>query len=93
METKTMSKTKVALITGAGTGIGKATAISLYLAGYSVVLTGRRMEKLYETAKVGVCYSRFGGCSFGGVDSVNHPFLQHCRKASDRHSEYPYPIA
>lgn len=45
------TKTKIALITGAGTGIGKATAITLYRAGYALVLTGRRMEKLYETAK------------------------------------------
>jgi len=45
------TNSKVALITGAGSGIGKSTAIALYQAGYSVVLTGRRMEKLYETAK------------------------------------------
>lgn len=46
------TKSKVALITGAGSGIGQSTAIALYQAGYSVVLTGRRMEKLYETAKL-----------------------------------------
>ena len=45
------TKSKVALITGAGSGIGKSTAIALYQAGYSVVLTGRRMEKLYETVR------------------------------------------
>ncbi len=46
------AKLKVALITGAGSGIGQSTAIALYKAGYSIILTGRRMEKLYETAKL-----------------------------------------
>jgi NADP-dependent 3-hydroxy acid dehydrogenase YdfG len=41
---------KVALVTGAGSGIGKATAIALSDAGYSVVLAGRRFERLQETA-------------------------------------------
>jgi NADP-dependent 3-hydroxy acid dehydrogenase YdfG len=40
---------KVALVTGAGSGIGKATAIALSNAGYSVVLVGRRIERLQET--------------------------------------------
>jgi NAD(P)-dependent dehydrogenase (short-subunit alcohol dehydrogenase family) len=40
---------KVALITGAGTGIGRACAIALSAAGFAVVLTGRRMEALEET--------------------------------------------
>jgi len=40
---------KVALITGAGTGIGRACAIALSEAGYDVVLTGRRIEALEET--------------------------------------------
>ncbi len=41
---------KIALITGAGSGIGRATAIALYNAGYAVTLTGRRADKLEETA-------------------------------------------
>ncbi|MCA0433317.1 MAG: SDR family oxidoreductase [Proteobacteria bacterium] len=40
---------KVALVTGAGSGIGRATAIALGEAGYAVVLTGRRLDKLEET--------------------------------------------
>ena len=37
---------KVAIVTGAGTGIGKAAALALLRAGYAVVLAGRRKEKL-----------------------------------------------
>ncbi len=42
---------KIALVTGAGTGIGKAAALALAKAGYTVVLAGRRKEMLEETAK------------------------------------------
>ncbi len=37
---------KVAIVTGAGTGIGKATAVTLLKAGYRVALAGRRPEPL-----------------------------------------------
>ena len=41
---------KVALISGAGSGIGRACSIALAEAGFAVVLTGRREDKLRETA-------------------------------------------
>ena len=44
---------KVALVTGAGTGIGKAVALALMREGYSVTLAGRRADKLEETATEG----------------------------------------
>jgi NAD(P)-dependent dehydrogenase (short-subunit alcohol dehydrogenase family) len=44
------SNGKVALVTGAGSGIGKATALALAKAGYAVVLAGRRKEALEATA-------------------------------------------
>jgi NAD(P)-dependent dehydrogenase (short-subunit alcohol dehydrogenase family) len=41
---------KVALVTGAGSGIGKACAIALGKAGYAVVLAGRRADALEAVA-------------------------------------------
>jgi NAD(P)-dependent dehydrogenase (short-subunit alcohol dehydrogenase family) len=44
---------KIAVITGAGTGIGKSVALALMKEGYAVVLAGRRQDKLQETATEG----------------------------------------
>jgi NAD(P)-dependent dehydrogenase (short-subunit alcohol dehydrogenase family) len=41
---------KIAVITGAGSGIGRASALALYADGFSVVLAGRRRNMLEETA-------------------------------------------
>ncbi len=41
---------RIALVTGAGSGIGRAVSLTLQAAGYSVVLAGRRSEALEQTA-------------------------------------------
>ena len=45
------STPQVALVTGAGTGIGKAVALAFLRAGYCVVLAGRRMAPLQAVAE------------------------------------------
>ena len=42
------STSKVAIVTGAGSGIGRHTALALLRAGYSVVLAGRQRDTLQE---------------------------------------------
>jgi len=50
---------RIAIVTGAGTGIGKRTSLLLLEAGYSVVLVGRRSEPLQQTVQeAGVPNSR-----------------------------------
>ncbi len=44
------SSPKIAIVTGAGSGIGKAVAVALAREGYAVVLAGRRGEALEATA-------------------------------------------
>ena len=46
-----ISTSKVALVTGAGTGIGRNTTLRLLEEGYSVVLAGRRIELLEKTKR------------------------------------------
>ncbi|MCD4865234.1 SDR family oxidoreductase [Pseudomonas sp. PLB05] len=42
---------KIALVTGAGSGIGKAAALALAKDGYTVILAGRREERLIAVAE------------------------------------------
>ena len=46
-----MPEGKVALVTGAGSGIGRAAALALQGDGYSVTLAGRRENELQKTAE------------------------------------------
>ena len=45
-----MKDTPIAIVTGAGSGIGKATALTLLKAGYAVLLAGRRADLLQQVA-------------------------------------------
>src|SRR5262245_37454636 len=47
------SPSKVALVTGAGSGIGRAAALGLARAGFRVALAGRREGALDETRRLG----------------------------------------
>ena len=47
------SSDKIAIVTGAGSGIGKAVALALLQEQYAVVLAGRRKERLEATALEG----------------------------------------
>jgi NAD(P)-dependent dehydrogenase (short-subunit alcohol dehydrogenase family) len=46
------ARTRFAVVTGAGSGIGKAVATALLKDGYSVALAGRRRDALEETARL-----------------------------------------
>src|SRR6516164_6538849 len=52
-ETMSDAAHRIALVTGAGTGVGRAAALALMKTGFTVVLAGRRLDKLEETAKLG----------------------------------------
>ena len=44
--------TKIALVTGGGSGIGRACAVTLSKSGYNVVVTGRREDALKDTVEM-----------------------------------------
>ncbi len=47
------SEARVAIVTGAGSGIGRAVALAMHAAGFHVVMAGRGIEKLETTASQG----------------------------------------
>ena len=72
-------KGKVAIITGGGTGIGKASALALVKNGYSVTIAGRRTEPLAETiSEAGEAGSRMLGVEtdVSNPDSIKHLFAK-----------------
>lgn len=65
---------RVALVTGAGTGIGKAASLALAGIGYSVVLAGRRAEPIEEVASE---ITKAGGISLAVVADVSKQEATH----------------
>jgi NAD(P)-dependent dehydrogenase (short-subunit alcohol dehydrogenase family) len=65
---------KIALVTGAGSGIGRAAALALQSAGYSVVLAGRRAAELDRTAAMA---SPAGGAMLAVPTDVSQPDAVH----------------
>lgn len=49
-----MESSKVALVTGASSGIGEATALKLYALGYTVYAAARRVDRMRPLADVGI---------------------------------------
>ena len=64
------SSDKVAVVTGAGTGIGRQVALALLKDGFAVVLAGRRKEPLEEAAAAGAAA---GGRTLAVPTDVGNP--------------------
>jgi NAD(P)-dependent dehydrogenase (short-subunit alcohol dehydrogenase family) len=68
---------KIAMITGAGSGIGRSVALAMMKEGYSVVLAGRRQDALEETATLGESYGAptlAVSTDLSNPDAVKHLF-------------------
>jgi NAD(P)-dependent dehydrogenase (short-subunit alcohol dehydrogenase family) len=67
---------KIAIVTGAGTGIGKAVAIALHADEWTIVLAGRREEQLLETSKACGDRTLVVPTDVNKLDSIQHLFDQ-----------------
>jgi NAD(P)-dependent dehydrogenase (short-subunit alcohol dehydrogenase family) len=63
-------KRRIAIITGAGTGIGRSAALALAARGYAIALAGRRAEPLEECAAL---VEAAGGAALVAVTDVSDP--------------------
>jgi len=73
-----MSNGKIALVTGAGSGIGRTVGIALVNAGWNTVFTGRRLDKLEEAvaATQGPGQAVAIACDVSRPDNVEQLFAQ-----------------
>src|SRR5258708_36260630 len=67
---------KIALVTGAGSGIGRAVSIALSSAGFAVVLAGRRREELERTATLAPGETRVAPVDITNPESVKALFSE-----------------
>ena len=65
-----MATGRIAMVTGAGSGIGKAAALALARAGYAIVLAGRRAEAI---AAVALAIRADGGAALAVPTDVGDP--------------------
>ncbi|MFG2469285.1 SDR family oxidoreductase [Streptomyces canus] len=68
---QTAQHSRIAVVTGAGSGIGRSVAVELLRAGWSVALAGRRTQTLEETAALAPEDS--GGASIAVRTDVSQP--------------------
>jgi NAD(P)-dependent dehydrogenase (short-subunit alcohol dehydrogenase family) len=64
------SNGKVALVTGGGSGIGKAAAVALAKEGFAAVIGGRRAERLEEVAREIEGFVLFNNAGFGAAAPI-----------------------
>ena len=65
---KKINNIKVAIVTGAGSGIGKAVALALLKEGFHVFLVGRNTDKLIKTKKQSEVNKNKGSCQIFNCD-------------------------
>ena len=75
MSVESNNKGRIAIVTGAGTGIGRAAALALLGDGWSVVLAGRRLEPLEQVAVPGEKRANEPGAEKAG--GAGHQYF-HC---------------
>ncbi|MFZ1882744.1 MAG: SDR family oxidoreductase [Rhodoplanes sp.] len=76
-----MTSPRIAVVTGAGSGIGRAASLALAKSGFQVVLAGRRKDKLEETADA---IGAAGGASLVVPTDVADPASVHALFAQVR---------
>ena len=67
---QSVNQPKIAVVTGAGSGIGRAVALTLHAVGYAVVLAGRRIDALNQTAAMA---NSDGACMHPAATDVSKP--------------------
>jgi NADP-dependent 3-hydroxy acid dehydrogenase YdfG len=80
---------RVAWVTGAGSGIGRAAAIALAREGFATVVSGRRRDALEETAKLAGERTSVEVCDVTRADQVNAT----ARRILDRHGRIDLLVA
>jgi NAD(P)-dependent dehydrogenase (short-subunit alcohol dehydrogenase family) len=84
-----MTPRRIAIITGAGSGIGRAASLALAKTGFVVALAGRRADMLEETSQA---IGATGGASLIVPTDVSDPASVHALFAKVRESSNHGPV-